>query len=141
MDLRALQVNIRELGPTCDLLLDPDYLLCIFPSLLVGILGCPKLPVKETKLAQIVVNLEACTLGLDSLVNLIVPKPGLPFPLMTPSLTTNGLSSTVEVAFESLPDFLSQLSLRIHWASLLTFLVKLSHEFCLDGRVPEFPST
>ena len=91
--LRALQVNISELGPTCNLLLDPDHPLRIFLSLLVGVFGCPELLVKKTKLAQFVVDLEASTLCLDSLVNLIVPKPGLPFPLMTPSLTTSGLHS------------------------------------------------
>ena len=54
--LRALQVNISELGPTCNLLLDPDHPLRIFLSLLVGVFGCPELLVKKTKLAQIVVD-------------------------------------------------------------------------------------
>ena len=63
MDLRALQVHIGELGPTSDLLLDPDHPLCIFLGLLVGVLGCPELPVKETKLAQLIVDLEASSLA------------------------------------------------------------------------------
>ena len=46
-----------------------------------------------------VVDLEASMLRLDSIVNLIIPKPGLPFPLVTSSLTTNRLSRVEDTAF------------------------------------------
>ena len=55
-------------------------------------------------------------------------------------MTTNRLSSTVEIALESLPDFLSRLSLRIN-AFITTLLVKLSLEICRTDRIPELPST
>ena len=90
--------------------------------------------------AQFIVDLEALTLCLDGLINLIAPEPGLTFPLMTFCLTTNRLSSTVGIALESLSDFLSRLSLRIN-AFITTLLIKLSLEICRTDRIPELPST
>ena len=54
--------------------------------------------------AQFVVDLKAFTLCPQSLVHILVPKPGLFHPLMILCVTTNRLSSIVYIAFETVPD-------------------------------------
>ena len=109
VDLRALVINVGIYSLSRVLLCKPDDLLCMLLSSVVCSPGSFTGIAIHFLLLEAALDFETPTLLLHGLVDLHVPPPGLPLPLMVLRVTTNLLSSTIKSTLEVVPDLLSRL--------------------------------
>ena len=140
VDLRALGINVGIFSLSRVLLCKSDNSLCMLLSSVV----CS--PGSFTDIAIYFLLLESApdfktpTLLLHRLVNLHVPPPGLPLPLMILCVATNLISSTIKSALEVVPDLLRRLRSWVYHLPTRTLLLELGLKFRSTGWVSKFPS-
>ena len=106
VDLRALGINVGIFSLSRVLLCKPDDPFCMLLCIVVCSPGSFTGFAAHFLLLEAAPDFKTPTLLLHSLVNLHVPPPGLPLPLMILQVTTNLLSNTIKSALEVVPDLL-----------------------------------
>ena len=136
----ALVINFGIYSLSRVLLCKPDDPLCMLLSSVVCSPGSLTGIAIHFLLLEAAPDFETPTLLLHGLIDLHVPPPGLPLPLMVLRVTTNLLSSTIKSTLEVVPDLLSWLHSWVCYYPTRTLLLVLGLKIRSTGWVSKFPS-